>query len=40
MADYATYCPDCGQTFFEGEEGFDWEECFECGSGGVFEVQA
>lgn len=39
-ADYATYCPDCGATFCEGEEGFDQDECFECGEANCFEVNA
>lgn len=37
---YATYCPDCEAHFFEGEEGFDYETCFECGEGNCFEVPA
>ena len=36
----ATYCPDCEAYFDENEEGFEWEECIECGSPNVFEVNA
>lgn len=39
-ADYATYCPDCDAQFYEDEEGFDWEQCIECGSSNVYEVPA
>lgn len=37
---YATYCPDCEATFFENEEGYDRDECFECGEGNCYEVNA
>ncbi len=37
---YATHCPDCGAYFFEDEEGFDQEECIECGEPNCFEVNA
>lgn len=37
---YATYCPDCEAMFFEGDEGHDWEQCFDCGESNVYEVSA
>lgn len=38
--EYGTYCPDCQAIFFPGEEGFGYEECFECGGIDTFEVPA
>lgn len=34
QADYATLCtdPECGAMFFNGEIGFDYEQCFDCGA--------
>lgn|ERR1039458_1128835 len=37
---YATYCPDCEATFNEGEEGYDQDECFECGETNCYEINA
>lgn len=37
---YATYCPECQAMFFDGDEGFDYENCLECGSDAVYEVPA
>lgn len=36
---YATFCLECGAMYFEGEEGFDYEECIEC-EGDTTEVPA
>lgn len=38
--DYATYCPDCDAIFYQGDEGWDYDECIECGSPNVYEVGA
>lgn len=35
---YATYCPECDFIAGPDEEGFDYEECLECGSPDVYEV--
>lgn len=39
-ANYTTHCPDCGACFFEDEEGFEQDECIECGETNCFEVNA
>lgn len=33
-----TYCPDCGVIIGPEEDGFEYEECIECGSPDVFQV--
>lgn len=37
---YAMYCPDCEVLIFEDEDGFDAEECIECGECNLYEVPA
>jgi hypothetical protein len=37
---YATFCPDCGAIFNDDEDGFDQEECIECGESNCYEVNA
>ena len=35
---YVTYCPDCHAQYGPDEDGYDWEECIECGEGNCFEI--
>ena len=40
LQEWATYCPDCEAMYFSDEEGYEWEECIECGECNCFEVPA